>query len=181
MAASALLQSVPIAIRYVNCYVKHTGLTFFIKMTHGFNLGRYVWRKYDFKPGAHCFVCHEIQTEAKYIFSCEIRAGSGFLLFFYGILLSDAFPFLLKNLLRCLKCACQSSSKSGFQFKFVSFVFPLKSGFCYLLTNLGLRKYVFSFWLFCPPLNVLLLKAVFSQATSVPDKAMSYYYLRRKA
>lgn len=88
MAASVLLQSVPIAIRYVNCYVKHTGLTFFIKMTHGFNLGRYVWRKYYFKPGAHCFVCCKIQTEAKYIFGCEIRTGSGFLLFFYGILLS---------------------------------------------------------------------------------------------
>lgn len=39
MAAGGLLQSVPIAIRYVNCYVKHTGLTFFIKITHGFNLG----------------------------------------------------------------------------------------------------------------------------------------------
>lgn len=38
MAPSVLLQSVPIAIRYVNCYVKHTGLTFFIRMTHGFNL-----------------------------------------------------------------------------------------------------------------------------------------------
>lgn len=56
MAASVLLQSVPIAIRYVNCYVKRTGLTFFIKMTHGFNLGRYVWRKYYFKPEARCFV-----------------------------------------------------------------------------------------------------------------------------
>lgn len=58
MAASVLLQSVPIAIRYVNCYVKHTGLTFFIKMTHVFNLGRYVWRKYYFKPEAHRFVHH---------------------------------------------------------------------------------------------------------------------------
>lgn len=67
MAASVLLQSVPIAIRYVNCYVKHTGLTFFIKMTHGFNLGRYVWRKYYFKPGACCFVCHKIQTGKIYI------------------------------------------------------------------------------------------------------------------
>lgn len=53
MAVSVLLQSVPIAIRYVNCYVKHAGLTFFIKMTHGFNLERYVWRKYYFKPEAH--------------------------------------------------------------------------------------------------------------------------------
>ena len=88
MAARVLLQSVPIAIRYVNCYVKHTGLTFFIKMTHGFKLGRYIWRKYYFKPGAHRFVCHKIQTEAKYIFSGEIRTGSGFLLFLYGILLS---------------------------------------------------------------------------------------------
>ena len=102
MAVRVLLQSVPIAIRYVNCYVKHTGLTFFIKMTHGFNLGRSVWRKYYFKPGAHCFVCYKIQTEAKYIFGCEIRAGSGFLLFFYGILLSCEFPFLLKNVLWCL-------------------------------------------------------------------------------
>ena len=92
MAASVLLQSVPIAIRYVNCYVKHTGLTFFIRMTHGFNLGRDIWRKYYFKPGAHRFVYHKIQTEVKYILSCEIRTGSRFLLFLYGILLSHEFP-----------------------------------------------------------------------------------------
>lgn len=66
MAASVLLQSVPIAIRYVNCYVKHTGLTFFIKMTHGFNLGRCVWRKYYFKPKADGFVCHKIQRQNLY-------------------------------------------------------------------------------------------------------------------
>lgn len=95
MAASVLLQSVPIAIRYVNCYVKHTGLTFFIKMTHGFNLGRYIWRKYYFKPGAHCFVCYKIQTEAKYIFGCEIRTGSGFLLsFFFSMEFCSAASFL---------------------------------------------------------------------------------------
>lgn len=100
MAASVLLQSVPIAIRYVNCYVKHTGLTFFIKMTHGFNLGRYVWRKYNFKPGAHCSACYKIQTEAKYIYSV-VKSGLdlGFFSFFYGILLSCEFPFLLKNVL----------------------------------------------------------------------------------
>lgn len=75
-----------------------------------------------------------------------------------------------------LKC----NPKLGFRFKSGYFMFPLKSGFCYLLTNLGLRKYVFSFWLFCPPFNVLF-KAAFLQATSGPDKATSYYYLRRKA
>lgn len=53
MTARVLLQSVPVAIRYVNCYVKHAGLTFFIKMTHGFNLGRYVGRKYCTTPEAH--------------------------------------------------------------------------------------------------------------------------------
>lgn len=53
MAASVLMQSVPNAIRYVNCYVKHAGLTFFIKVTHGFNLGRCDWRKYSLKPEAH--------------------------------------------------------------------------------------------------------------------------------
>lgn len=127
-------------------------------------------------------MCHKIQTEAKYIFICEIRMGSGFLLFLYGILLSSEFPVLFKNNMKMLKCTCQSNSKLGPWFKFVYFLFPLKlSGFCYLLTNLGLRKYVFSLLLFSPPLNILLLKAVFSQATSVPDKATSYYYLRRKA
>lgn len=80
-----------------------------------------------------------------------------------------------------LKCTCQSHSKLGPPCKSVYFLFPLKWDFCDLLTNLGLRKCVFSLWLFCPSLNVLLLKAVFSQATSVPDKATSYYYLTRKA
>lgn len=81
-----------------------------------------------------------------------------------------------------VKWTCQSNSKLGPRFKFVYFLFPLKSpGFCHLLTNLGLSKYVFSLWLLCPPLNVLLVKAVFSKATSVPDKATSCYYLRRKA
>lgn len=81
-----------------------------------------------------------------------------------------------------LTCTCQSNSKLGPQCKFLYFLFSLKSsGLCYLLTNLGLRKYVFSLWLLCPSLNVLLLKAVFSQATSVPDKTTSCYYLRRKA
>lgn len=68
MAASVLLQSVPIAIRYVNCYVKHAGLTFFIKMTHGFNLGRYVWRKYYFKPGAHA-LCATKSRQRQNIYS----------------------------------------------------------------------------------------------------------------
>lgn len=81
-----------------------------------------------------------------------------------------------------LKCLHQSNPKLGFRFPSVYFGFPVKSGFCYLFTNLGLRKYVFAFWLFCPPLNVFLLKAAFFlQATSVSDKATSYYYLRRKA
>lgn len=97
MAASVLLQSVPVAIRYVNCYVKHAGLTFFIKMTHGFNLGRYFWRKYYFKPGAHALYATKIQTEAKYIFICDMKMGSGFLLFLYGILLSCVFPDLHKK------------------------------------------------------------------------------------
>lgn len=128
-------------------------------------------------------MCHKIQTEAKYIFICEIRTGSGFLLFLYGILLGYEFPVLFKNTWKHLNVrTCQSNSKLGPWFKFVYFLFPLKSsGFCYLLTNLGRRKYVFSLLLFCPPLNILLLKAVFAQATSVPDKATSYYYLRRKA
>lgn len=39
MAARGLLQSVSIAMKYVNCYAKHTGLTFFIKVTHSFILG----------------------------------------------------------------------------------------------------------------------------------------------
>lgn len=65
-------------------------------------------------------------------------------------------------------------------FKSVPFLFPLESEFCYLWTNWGLRKCVFSWW-FCPPLNFLFCKAVCSQATSVPDKATSYYYLTRKA
>lgn len=65
-------------------------------------------------------------------------------------------------------------------FKSVPFLFPLESEFCYLWTNWGLRKCVFSWW-FCPPLNFLFWKAVCSQATSVPDKATSYYYLTRKA
>lgn len=81
-----------------------------------------------------------------------------------------------------LTCTWQSNSKLGPQCKFLYFLFSLKSsGLCYLSTNLGLRKYVFSLWLLCPSLNVLLLKAVFSQATSVPDKTTSCYYLRRKA
>lgn len=52
--------------------------------------------------------------------------------------------------------------------------------FCYLLTNLELWKCVFSLWLFCPPLNVFLVKSVFSQTTAVPDKTTSHYYLTRK-
>lgn len=126
-------------------------------------------------------MCHKIQTEAKYIFICEIKVGSGFLLLFlYGILLSCKFPDLHKNMLRTVKRTCQSNSKLGPQFRFFYF-WSHQVFVCYLLTNLGLRKYAFSLLLFCPPLNVLLLKAVFSQATSVSDKATSYYYLRRKA
>lgn len=83
MAASVLLQSVPIAIRYVNCYVKHAGLTFFIKMTHGFNLGRYVWRKYYFKPGAHALCATKSrQRQNRYSF-VKSKPGSGLLLFFH--------------------------------------------------------------------------------------------------
>lgn len=59
MAVSALLQSVPIAINYVNCYIKHTGLTFFIRMTHGFNLEKMHLEKILFQArGAHGFVHH---------------------------------------------------------------------------------------------------------------------------
>lgn len=126
-------------------------------------------------------MCHKIQTEVKYILSCEIRTGSGFLLFIWN----SAQPWVPCSSLKymmTLTCTCQSNSKLGPQFKFVYFLFSLKSScLCYLWTNLGLRKYVFSVWLFCPSLNVLLSKAVFSQATSVPDKTTSCCYLRRKA
>lgn len=80
------------------------------------------------------------------------------------------------------KCTCQGNPKLGPLFQSVYLLFSLKLDFFYLLTHLGLRKCVFSSWFFCPSLNVLLLKAVFfPQATSVPDKATSYYYLTRKA
>lgn len=50
MAASVLLQSVPSAISYVNCSVKHTGSLVFIRMAHGFNLGRCIRGKCYYKP-----------------------------------------------------------------------------------------------------------------------------------
>lgn len=101
MAASVLLQSVPIAIRYVNCYVKHAGLTFFIKMTHGFNLGRYVWRKYYFKPGAHA-LCTTKSRQRQNTYSF-VKSGRDLGFFsFYMEFCSAEFPVLFKNTWRCL-------------------------------------------------------------------------------
>lgn len=107
-----------------------------------------------------------------------VKSGQGLGFFSYVEFYSAEFPVLLINTMTLLLCTV--NSKWGPQFKSLGLL-PLKSGFCYLLTNLGLRLYVFSLCLFCPPFHVLLLKAVFSQATSVPDKATSYYYLRSKA
>lgn len=79
MAASVLVQSVPNAISYVNCYVKHTGLTLFIKMTHGFNLGRCIWRKCYFKPEGLKALCTRKSRQSKiYIWLWTSGAGTVF-------------------------------------------------------------------------------------------------------
>lgn len=82
MAARVLLQSVPVAIRYVNCYVKHAGLTSFIKMTHGFNLGRYFGRKYCNKPEAHASCATKSRQRPNIYSFVKSRRGLGFFYFF---------------------------------------------------------------------------------------------------
>lgn len=122
-------------------------------MTHGFNLEDTFGENTIANQGLIA-LCHKIQTEVKYILSCEIRTvwvSSLYMEFCSAMSSCSSLKYMMT-----LTCTCQSNSKLGPQFKFVYFLFSLKSScLCYLWTNLGLRKYVFSLWLFCPSLNVL--------------------------
>lgn len=116
MAASVLLQSVPIAISYVNCSVKHTGLLVFIRMAHGFNLGRCIWGKCDYKPERLMALGTGQFRQSKILIWLWTQAGSGiFLSFSVEFCSSYEFPLLYtqKHLDAQLT---QSCSKLGLPF-----------------------------------------------------------------
>lgn len=191
MAASVLVQSVPIAISYVNCYVKHTGLTLFIKMTHGFNLGRSTWRKRYFKPEGLMALCTRKSRQSKiYIWLWTPGAGSGFSsLFQWNSAQAKGFLTCTHKTPKCtvnskllqtrtslkvdwFHAGCEFRFKKEEERKKEKKKFKTKGVFSFFL--------FFSFVAVLSTFNVFLLDDVSQQATSGPDKATTSSSLSHK-